>query len=102
PVRPPPTAPPFPSATLFRSAPTQGRTARLPHGRRANYRPVPSLIHAPSPLHCPARPRHPVPPHANAPLGTACGTCPWGRPEGRRSEEHTSALQSREKLVCRL
>src|SRR3712207_7855249 len=27
---------------------------------------------------------------------------PWGSLEGRRSEEHTSELQSRQYLVCRL
>src|SRR5436309_5745856 len=32
----------------------------------------------------------------------APGTAPWRRTSRNRSEEHTSELQSREKLVCRL
>src|SRR5690606_41933218 len=31
-----------------------------------------------------------------------CRHCPGGEPTVERSEEHTSELQSREKLVCRL
>src|SRR5207302_10548570 len=33
--------------------------------------------------------------------GRAC-RAPWNEPAGARSEEHTSELQSRENLVCRL
>src|SRR5690606_41292571 len=40
------------------------------------------------------------------PTTSACSTGPWRtsalRPAASRSEEHTSELQSREKLVCRL
>src|SRR5476651_2831590 len=32
----------------------------------------------------------------------ACWTCPWPCPVLARSEEHTSELQSRQYLVCRL
>src|SRR5690606_41948467 len=82
--RPPPRSPLFPYTTLFRSRRTSSR-------RRA----------------CAARAsrRWSVPP---APCGRPCGRSrresPTGRPAGStaRSEEHTSELQSRENLVCRL
>src|SRR5690606_42048397 len=42
-------------------------------------------------------------PYGGAPSGALCGprVC-GGAPSGPRSEEHTSELQSRENLVCRL
>src|SRR3712207_7038157 len=71
-IRRPPRSTLFPYTTLFRSAPT------APAGTRAARPP----------------PRRP-------------GSSPSGRPapaaaRGRRSEEHTSELQSRQYLVCRL
>src|SRR5690606_42006159 len=80
----PPSSPRFPYTTLFRSsnpAPTSprasvraSRTNCRPHWRRA---PTGSRV----------RPRR---------AGTACCS------RTKRSEEHTSELQSRENLVCRL
>src|SRR5690606_42154866 len=83
-IRPPPCSTLFPYTTLFRSPSTRGRSVRVA-GQRS--------------------PRRAAPPRRRA--GTA------GRPgrsagplrrcgRGRRSEEHTSELQSRENLVCRL
>src|SRR3712207_9527985 len=73
-IRRPPRSTLFPYTTLFRSAARRG--ARGPEGP-------------------PARPRR-------APDGV--GARPPGREAGRlrRSEEHTSELQSRQYLVCRL
>src|SRR5690606_41471090 len=73
-LRPPPSSPLFPSTTLFRSGPA----ARARHpvgagGGRAH-----------------RRLRVPAPPRASPAIPR------------RRSEEHTSELQSRENLVCRL
>src|SRR5690606_40584594 len=86
----PPPPPLFPYTTLFRSTDTPGP----PPGR-------PWPPSAPSPW---PRPRPPWPPNRPPPPGR-CPAPPrrWA-PTGprRRSEEHTSELQSREKLVCRL
>src|SRR5690349_24177518 len=84
-IRRPPTSPLFPYTTLFRSLPSPHRrptrvAARLPH-------------------------RHPTPAR-----GLQFGTVVaagfrqlfQGGTDHRRSEEHTSELQSRRDLVCRL
>src|SRR5438445_3133623 len=76
-IRLPPTSTLFPYTTLFRSRASEGR--RLPvHDAR------------PAARHRAARPRTPA----------RRGGHP--RPDRRRSEEHTSELQSRQYLVCRL
>src|SRR5690606_41200963 len=81
-LRPPPTATLFPYTTLFRSA-----GARL-----ERQVPRPLLRSAPAPLaDKPSVPAKPEP----AALWRDLLTAP-------RSEEHTSELQSRENLVCRL
>src|SRR5690606_39676863 len=89
----PPAPPLFPYATLFRSP---ARPGRLRAGRRGT----------------PDRPPEPrTPPHLRRPLrlrpvpGTGddrLGQGPLPRDVRGRSEEHTSELQSRENLVCRL
>src|SRR5690606_42130222 len=90
-VREPPPLPLLPCTSLFRSGPCSTRTS--PHFRpsppsRSARLPVAiwSPNASPAPISCPPRPRR--------------------RPDGRRrrsrSEEHTSELQSRENLVCRL
>src|SRR5690606_42150567 len=100
-LRLPPTSPPFPYTTLFRSRPlTATRTATA----RSRASSTPCETPAPSP--CPSSPSWTVgssatPPFPRSngllsPAGSALGPCP------SRSEEHTSELQSREKLVCRL
>src|SRR5690606_41627768 len=66
----------FPYTTLFRSPP---RVVSTPPSSRRRSRVPPS---------CPAC--------------TACSWLAMARSCGRRSEEHTSELQSRENLVCRL
>src|SRR5690606_42140441 len=86
-LRPPPPSTLFPYTTLFRS-----RTLRLRSGGATR----PQHRHAPSALREP-RPR----PHGLALISRDSA----GRPANLRwlrSEEHTSELQSREKLVCRL
>src|SRR5690606_41035614 len=86
-MRQPPRAPPFPYTTLFRSR-LRGRRVRALRGnpRKAGF--------------CTARVLGP------GPAGIAVrGQYPYGlhrRPVVLRSEEHTSELQSRENLVCRL
>src|SRR3712207_8078276 len=73
-IRRPPRSTLFPYTTLFRSsAPSARRTGRV----------------------CPRR--RPPTGHRE----TAGGSMAW-RAEGTRSEEHTSELQSRQYLVCRL
>src|SRR2546429_3386109 len=81
----------FPSTTLFRST-SQGtrrplrpvRHARLPDRTAARHRSAPAMVQPPGRLRTP-------PLHA-----------PGQRHKNDRSEEHTSELQSRLHLVCRL
>src|SRR3712207_9015991 len=88
-IRPPPRSPLFPYPTLFRSSgrreacPSIGRLPLHVCGRGRPGRPPPHI-----PLRrIPWRPRS----HCGAPGGCVA-----------RSEEHTSELQSRQYLVCRL
>src|SRR5690606_41571369 len=78
----PASSPLFPYTTLFRSG--GARPAARPHGAGRAHGPGRPWRHARSP-----------PPRA-APAGRTPDRCP------ARSEEHTSELQSRENLVCRL
>src|SRR5690606_40293156 len=100
-LRRPPSATLFPYTTLFRS---DGRAT--PEDRQDRVRrQVPSR-----PLAAPRRPRHGLPRHGFAiPPAPNAGLRvrpkpfpPPPRHRGPRSEEHTSELQSRENLVCRL
>src|SRR5690606_41826762 len=78
----------FPYTTLFRSrGGDRGDRATAVRGREAGPRPRPGADPR-------ARGRHQVPGQ-----GESGGAASEGDP---RSEEHTSELQSREKLVCRL
>src|SRR3712207_8514344 len=80
-IRRPPRSTLFPYTTLFRSASGEGRRGKRPRTPGA-FAPVAHPSVSPSPS--PARPSVP-------------------RPGGfERSEEHTSELQSRQYLVCRL
>src|SRR2546429_6378685 len=82
-IRPPPRSTLFPYTTLFRS-----------HGRDREGR-VGDGAHAGG--------EHVVTPHAEAEEPDEhAGVDDDGRAEQRRSEEHTSELQSRLHLVCRL
>src|SRR5690606_41168359 len=89
-IRPPPPPPLFPYTTLFRSArprpplPRQGVVHHAPGERRIDHRFV-----------------EPPPPRAadDEVGGEIQRQAPFGCV---RSEEHTSELQSRENLVCRL
>src|SRR3712207_6888754 len=85
-IRRPPRSTLFPYTTLFRSYLKQPHQGQLPHGEEAGQ---PLLL-------------HPVPSDAGE-------LHPWPRPAqgchepgAERSEEHTSELQSRQYLVCRL
>src|SRR5204862_690678 len=83
PIRRTPIPPLFPYTTLFRS---HLGLARRPARRRAHAsRPIPSVPHGRRPV-C---------------LGGPSRRCAHCIPS-RRSEEHTSELQSRRDLVCRL
>src|SRR5690606_41523430 len=81
----------FPYTTLFRSPAVRGRDAAVEGG-------VPDRLHArPAGRHLP---RHRIRRRAGARCDRDDG--PDHRRRGPRSEEHTSELQSRENLVCRL
>src|SRR5262245_65091907 len=85
-LRPPPRSTLFPYTTLFRSHATFFPASRRSRGQRSPQRegPVSSL-------------GHPAVPHLPRSARPLC------RPnEPRRSEEHTSELQSLRHLVCRL
>src|SRR3712207_7550817 len=79
-IRRPPRSTLFPYTTLFRSSPTLRSGCRWPRQGPHIARAVPTLREE--------RPWEEVP--------------PVPRPWFRRSEEHTSELQSRQYLVCRL
>src|SRR3712207_7845310 len=82
-IRRPPRSPPFPYTTLFRSrASAEGRIRRA------------VLAHQPDD----DVPRFPFEEHAAALIRERR----WPQSTSRRSEEHTSELQSRQYLVCRL
>src|SRR5690606_42165643 len=88
----PPSPPLFPYTTLFRSrlAPPYRATGRRDSGERSRHR-VPTLARG-DPGQASRRP-------LGRCRGAGGGTVPGREP---RSEEHTSELQSRENLVCRL
>src|SRR3712207_6865995 len=82
-LRRPPRSTLFPYTTLFRSRPRLARPpARAAHRPAADRR---GRLHGPAQLLAGLRSRGPP-----------------AAPAGRRSEEHTSELQSRQYLVCRL
>src|SRR3712207_6965061 len=85
-IRRPPRSTLFPYTTLFRSPYRRGSAAPGPSRRNDPGRTAPS--------------------HAAREGGSASASDESGRracrPERRRSEEHTSELQSRQYLVCRL
>src|SRR5699024_12257616 len=85
-----PSPPLFPYTTLFRSYPADRRNLGV-HIRSAF---IPGCMH-------PARrPEHSGPGVTVRPCG--CAWCCWCGRDWCRSEEHTSELQSRFDLVCRL
>src|SRR3712207_6950908 len=92
-IRRPPRSPLFPYTTLFRSQVAGG--SRL-SGTRVGHAPILAL-HPPPP-----RPR----PASDSEAGGRGGDDPHEKAEEQephaRSEEHTSELQSRQYLVCRL
>src|SRR5438445_8699654 len=90
----PPTSTLFPYTTLFRSRGVGKRSAQLPYSCSESRPSVPlSPFSALATSRCYAviLPRYGL----NSPQSQACGF-------GSRSEEHTSELQSRQYLVCRL
>src|SRR5262245_62201909 len=98
-MRRPPSPPPFPYTTLFRSlrqiriAPSQPAAASdFPSGENARASTSPE---------CLSGSRSRQPPAASHNLMTP-GRFQSPSPEARRSEEHTSELQSLRHLVCRL
>src|SRR2546428_4826871 len=84
-IRRPPRSTLFPYTTLFRSS---ARQALAERGQ--THRPAPRVVQRAFQLH--------------AEPGLAGTACPplAARGAGERSEEHTSELQSRSELVCRL
>src|SRR5206468_12109779 len=101
PTRPPPTSTLFPYTTLFRS-----RRARLDR-LACHDRPL-ELVRVPQDAEHPQRRRNDVVGERGQPreIGKAEPALPAQRhlenPDRERSEEHTSELQSRSDLVCRL
>src|SRR3712207_8407235 len=85
-IRRPPRSTLFPYTTLFRSRPQLDRRSRCPRDRD-----LLAVRRAASDLPC--RPGR---------LARVTGRIGLGRGIARRSEEHTSELQSRQYLVCRL
>src|SRR2546428_3585249 len=84
-IRPPPRSPLFPSPTLSRSCAAGRRKGRGPR--------------APSECRCGA---DPPPVRARIPDGSFAPRATRRQGFEQRSEEHTSELQSRSDLVCRL
>src|SRR3712207_8546879 len=84
-IRRPPRSTLFPYTTLFRSQSQSRRAAPAPRALQATAAPAAPALPATAPR---AAPRSPV--------AAATG------PRSARSEEHTSELQSRQYLVCRL
>src|SRR5207302_10792899 len=99
PLPPPPTSTLFPYTTLFRSPPSDRdpsfRASRGPS--RGSQR---GWIEGGALRADPQRPRARGPVHPRP--QRALRRAPVHRPPSTRSEEHTSELQSRENLVCRL
>src|SRR5207302_7346464 len=92
----PPPSPPFPYTTLFRSVRDDDRPADAADARELGVRQI-ELAHVPD--------REPAPDDVERLARERERTeiaCREHRLIGRRSEEHTSELQSRENLVCRL
>src|SRR5690349_22454979 len=87
-IRRPPRSTLFPYTTLFRSAASVGRPCRRIAGRERLHR---RLVHGVDVAHRPVILRA-----GDDDLGVAAAHVPG------RSEEHTSELQSRRDLVCRL
>src|SRR5690606_39470673 len=95
-----------PSHRLLLSSPTR-RSSDLPPRRDSS---IPTATRAFPPSSCcmpRTRPHSlrsgpPNPRRAHRRGGTRGPTSPRGSPGGCKSEEHTSELQSRENLVCRL
>src|SRR3712207_8151126 len=81
-IRRPPRSTLFPYTTLFRSRSTRSPRRRTCHARRSS---------ATSRRRRRSSSGTPPPP-----------SMPFAQPSARRSEEHTSELQSRQYLVCRL
>src|SRR3712207_7631756 len=86
-IRRPPRSTLFPYTTLFRSGRRPGPAGVPHHGRRA------------ADLHLRRDRRRDL---GRGGLGPVLGLGPEGDGGVRRSEEHTSELQSRQYLVCRL
>src|SRR3712207_7106582 len=94
-IRRPPRSTLFPYTTLFRS-PDEGVDHGVHHGRH----------HADEQHDCDAKDAPPTP-SVRVPKPTSVGKCHAHHTKAcsnnaRRSEEHTSELQSRQYLVCRL
>src|SRR5690606_40870563 len=97
---PPPTPPPFPYTTLFRSS-HEARAGPRPRGPRRFSNPQASHAFPWSPLM--KRPLRVAVTGAAGQIGySLLFRIASGEMLGKRSEEHTSELQSRENLVCRL
>src|SRR3712207_8094278 len=90
-IRRPPRSTLFPYTTLFRSVRAHLPPAQGLHGLRVPRAPVRCAC---------ALPRRVAFPHPARPGGGHHHLCAGDHPE--RSEEHTSELQSRQYLVCRL
>src|SRR3712207_8110860 len=85
-IRRPPRSTLFPYTTLFRSWPTAELSGGIHDRKPDEIRPVGPCRFAPSLGRCPRE----------------TADCPHSESARDRSEEHTSELQSRQYLVCRL
>src|SRR3712207_8767104 len=85
-IRRPPRSTLFPYTTLFRSSARDVRVLRSPEPLKV----------------CSPRGQHPIADQAQPPEREGARTQQGGQVVAERSEEHTSELQSRQYLVCRL
>src|SRR5690606_41909018 len=92
-ICPPPISTLFPYTTLFRSVPALATK----HGSDG-----PDLAPSRSAIGQPRPKRHSSIPWPSLPQPARCGPVAGQQWRRTRSEEHTSELQSRENLVCRL
>src|SRR3712207_9243996 len=100
-IRRPPRSTLFPYTTLFRSG--DGLSVALVDHQEAAV--VAAALHHPGDIALAARPREldAGPVLVGPEVGHGCGhRTPGAQEGGDRSEEHTSELQSRQYLVCRL
>src|SRR5690606_40913185 len=98
----PPSSTLFPYTTLFRSQSTNYRSSHTYSDYKSNHPTVNERSPPPPPQAWTPAPRPDIQHVAHAARVTECRPMKSEKISENRSEEHTSELQSRENLVCRL